>query len=425
MKRLGVITLAFALGWLAAMLTAGTPYAGDIKRVVGPGTLVQLQTPWGMRTAFAPFWESWQLVDAIFFDRDRIDHGKMIQGAIDGMLATLDDKYTFYQEPDKAAQTTDDMAGKTGGIGIFLRFTDGRAYVWKLIPDGPASKSGILQNDEILQVDDQLVATLIADKSVDDAATALSARIRGKKGTSITLIVQTSGTPARTVTLQRDDIILPSVEWQCLSGDIAYIHISEFKRNTPDVLAQGMREFSRTPIKAMILDLRRTPGGLLDSAQRVLGYFYDGTALWEERQAGALIELTTTPPDADIPLVTVPLYVLVDERSASASEVVAGALRDRYPGTVLVGTQTFGKGIVQNIYPLSNGGTIRLTMSQWLTPNKLHIHGTGLTPDMTVNDDAAARADAICVADRVPKAGETLCRDPQLTTVLGLISALR
>jgi carboxyl-terminal processing protease len=119
------------------------------------------------------------------------------------------------------------------------------------------------------------------------------------------------------------------------------------------------------------------------------------------------------------------LYILVDERSASASEVVAGALRDRYPGTLLIGTQTFGKGIVQNIYPLSNGGTIRLTMSQWLTPNKLHIHGTGLTPDITVNDDPAARADAPCVADRMPKAGETLCRDPQLTTVLGLISTLR
>ena len=105
--------------------------------------------------------------------------------------------------------------------------------------------------------------------------------------------------------------------------------------------------------------------------------------------------------------------------------MVAGALRDRYPNTLLIGTQTFGKGIVQNIYPLSNGGTVRLTMSQWLTPNKLRIHGTGLTPDIVVNDDPAARADAPCVADRMPKAGDTLCRDPQLTTVLGLISALR
>jgi carboxyl-terminal processing protease len=425
MKRLGVIALAFVLGWLAAMLTAGTPYAGDIKRVIGPGTLVQLQTPWGMRTAFAPFWESWQLVDAIFFDRDRIDHGKMIQGAIDGMLATLDDKYTFYQEPDKAAQTTDDMAGKTAGIGIFLRFTDGRAYVWKLIPDAPASKSGVRQNDEILQVDDQLVATLIADKSVDEAATALSARIRGKKGTAVTLVVQTNGDTARTLTIMRDDIILPSVEWQRLEGNVAYINITEFKRNTPDVLADGMRAFAETPVTAMILDLRRTPGGLLDSAQRVLGFFYDGTALWEERQAGALIELTTTPPESDFSRVTVPLFILVDERSASASEVVAGALRDRYPNTLLIGTQTFGKGIVQNIYPLSNGGTVRLTMSQWLTPNKLRIHGLGLTPDIVVNDDPAARADAPCVADRMPKAGDTLCRDPQLTTVLGLISALR
>lgn len=421
MKRVTPIVIAFLLGWLTAILVAGTPYAGDIQRAIGPGTVAQLQTPWGMRAAFAPFWESWQLVDAIFFERARIDHTRMIRGAIDGMLATLDDKYTFYQEPEKAAQTTDDMAGKTAGIGIFLRITDGRAYAWKPIPNAPAQKSGILHNDEILRVDGTDVPSLLAGKTVDDAATALGALIRGKKGTSVTLVVQTSQQPARTVTITRDEIIIPSVEWQLLERDIAYIRISEFKGNTPTVLADGMREFSTQPLRAIVLDLRQNPGGLLDSAQGVLGFFYDGTALWEKRQAGAQIELKTTAVESSIPRMTAPLYILVDERSASASEVVAGALRDRYPGTILVGQKTFGKGIVQNIYPLSNGGTIRLTISQWLTPNETLIHGIGIVPDMTVTDDPAAPAESPCVADRRPASGMTLCRDPQLKTVLGMI----
>ena len=421
MKRIIPVVVAFLLGWLVAMLLAGTPYAGDIQRAIGPGTIAQLQTPWGMRAAFAPFWESWQLVDAIFYDRVRIDHSRMIRGAVDGMLATLDDKYTFYQEPDKAAQTTDDMSGRTAGIGIFLRITDGHAYVWKPIPNAPAQQNGILHNDEILAVDEKDVASLIAGKSVDDAATTLGALIRGKKGTIVTLLVQTGQQALRTVVITRDDIILPSVDWQLLDGDIAYIHISEFKRNTPDVLADGMREFRQAPLRGYILDLRQNPGGLLDSAQRVLGFFYDGTALWEQRQAGALIELKTTPMNLDTPLIQAPLYILVDERSASASEVVAGALRDRYPGTILVGQKTFGKGIVQNIYPLSNGGTIRLTISQWLTPNKTLIHGIGLQPDYTVPDDPKAPAESPCVANRQPEKGFVLCRDPQLKTVLGMI----
>jgi carboxyl-terminal processing protease len=113
--------------------------------------------------------------------------------------------------------------------------------------------------------------------------------------------------------------------------------------------------------------------------------------------------------------------VLINENSASASEIVAGALRDRYPDVQVVGTQSFGKGIVQNIYPLSNGGTIRLTISQWLTPNKIAIHGIGLTPDIVVNDDATATVNAPCVVDRKPVGTATQCRDPQLKTAIGLI----
>jgi len=415
------MVVAFVAGWVLAMTLAATPYGGDIAQVVGPGTIAQLQTPWGMRIAFAPFWEAWQVVDAVFYAREKIDHTRMIKGAIDGMLASLGDKYTFYQEPEKAKQTSDDMRGKTVGIGIYLRITDGKAYVWKPITDAPATKAGVQHDDQIIAVDAVQIAPLIAGKSVDDAAVAIAALVRGEAGTSVTLTLQRGNAPTFPITITRAEFVLPSVEWQTLPDNIAYIHISEFKTNTPEILANGMRAFADAKPRGYILDLRHNPGGLLDSAQGVLGLFYDGTALYEQRATGVLKEFHTTAPAAIIPFPTVRLIVLMDGNSASASEIVAGALRDRYPDVQLVGTQSFGKGIVQNIYPLSNGGTIRLTISQWLTPNRIAIHGIGLTPDIVVNDDATATANAPCVADRKPVGTATQCRDPQLKTAIGLI----
>lgn len=412
---------AFVAGWGLAMTLAATPYGGDIAQVVGPGTIAQLQTPWGMRMAFAPFWEAWQVVDAVFYAREKIDHTRMVKGAIEGMLTSLDDKYTFYQEPEKAKQTSDDMRGKTVGIGIYLRITDDNAFVWKPIADAPAAKAGVRQDDQIIAVDAVQIATLIAGKNVDEAAVAIATLIRGNVGTPVTLTLQRGNAPPFALTVTRAEFVLPSVEWQLLDDNIAYIHISEFKSNTPEILVNGMREFAPMNPRGYILDLRNNRGGLLDSAQGVLGLFYDGTALYEQRATGVLKEFFTTAPSTLLPLPTARLVVLINENSASASEIVTGALRDRYPDVQIVGTQSFGKGIVQNIYPLSNGGTIRLTISQWLTPNRSAIHGVGLTPDIVVNDDATATANAPCVVDRKPDGAASQCRDPQLKTAIGLI----
>lgn len=189
--------------------------------------------------AFAPFWEAWQVVDAVFYAREKIDHTRMIKGAIEGMLATLGDKYTFYQEPEKAKQTSDDMQGKTVGIGIYLRITDGKAYVWKPIAEAPAIKAGVQHDDQIIAVDTVQIAPLIAGKSVDEAAVAIAALVRGKAGTQVTLILQRGTAPAFPITITRTEFVLPSVEWQTLDGNIAYIHISEFKSNTPKFWRKG------------------------------------------------------------------------------------------------------------------------------------------------------------------------------------------
>ena len=184
MQWLRYIAVFFA-GWLCAMLLAATPYAGDIARVIGPGAIAQLQTPWGLRVAFAPFWETWQLVDSSYYDRYQIDHSRMIKGAIDGMLATLDDKYTFYQEPEVAAQTRDNMRGVTAGIGIYLRIIDGKVFVWRPIAEAPAVKAGIQQDDQILAIDDEQVDDIIRDLDDSDAVQAIATRIRGDVGTQV------------------------------------------------------------------------------------------------------------------------------------------------------------------------------------------------------------------------------------------------
>lgn len=408
----------FFLGWLTAMLLAATPYAGDISRVVGPGIVAQLQTPWGLRVAFAPFWEAWHLVDTTFYNRDQIDHGRMIKGALDGMLATLDDRYTFYQEPEVAAQTFDDMRGVTAGIGIYLRISDGRVLVWRPIAGAPAANAGIQQNDQIIAIDGESVASITYGLNDSEIIQAVAKRIRGAVGTTVELRLQRDGEDAFDVVLTRAEITLPSVEWSVIDSDVGYIRISEFKGNSPDILAEGMRELGAQPLRGYVIDLRSNPGGLLDSAQRVLGYFYEGTALWEVRSAGPRKELLTIAPAGEWNRPTQPIIVLINGDSASASEVVAGALHDKYPDTRLLGVQSFGKGIVQNIFPLSNGGTARLTVSQWLTPNFSAIHKRGLTPDIIVEDAQDAPADAPCVANRRPESGQTLCRDAQLSRAL-------
>jgi carboxyl-terminal processing protease len=413
------IVVAFLAGWLSAMVLAGTPYAGDVARVIGPGSLVQLQTPWGLRVAFAPFWETWQLVDAVFFERDRIDHPRMIQGAINGMLATLDDRYTFYQEPEKAKQTSENMQGTMAGIGAYLRREEQRVVIWKLIADAPAEQAGLRAGDEFIRIDGVRVADIVAEVAADEVIARVASLLRGDVGTTVAVEVRRTDGSLLTVQLTRAEIILPSVEWQILPDMVGYITISDFKANTPDVLQQGMQEMKAAGVRGYILDLRGNPGGLLDSARRVLGLFYAGTALWEQKATGAVRELSALPP-ADYTFPTAPVVVLMDENSASASEVVAGALRDRVPGTQIIGVQSFGKGIVQNIYPLSNGGTTRLTVAQWLTPERTAIHGVGLTPDVIVANGDDTPADAPCVRQNQPDPAQTTCRDAPLMRALAM-----
>lgn len=413
----GALLIAgFAAGWFSAVATGGRlPVAGDIAAYVAPEIGGAQFTPAQLRSQFSVFWQVWNLVEDEFYHSDPLDQQRMIRGAIKGMLDSLGDQYTVYQEPDLAAQTQDHMQGKLGGIGSYLRITDGKAYIYKPIKGAPAMAVGLQQDDEIVSVDGTPIEPLIAGVEMNEAAVKVSARLRGPAGTQVKLEIRRA--PSQQlfeVTITRADIVIPSVDSQMLDDGLAYIRISEFKATTTNEFDTAMRDLLPKQPRGLVLDLRNNPGGFLQNAQDVLGRFYDGVALYEDKNDGQLIELRTVDGAKDTRAYDLPVAVLVNGGSASASEIVAGALRDQRPNTVLLGEKTFGKGSVQNIHTLSDGSNARITFAHWLTPDKSEIHHVGIMPKFFVPYNEETTNTVACVADRQPPAGQTSCADSQL-----------
>jgi carboxyl-terminal processing protease len=420
-----LLIVGFLLGRFSTMIPLGSvPFDGDIAAYLGPGLGANQATPQQLRSQFAVFWEVWNLVDGEFYHHDQLDRQRMIRGAIKGMLDSLGDQYTVYQEPDLAAQTQDHMQGKLGGIGTYLRIADGKAYIYKPIKNSPAVQAGLLQDDEIVSVDGTAIEPLIAGLDVNEAAVKVAARLRGEAGTPVKLEIRRGSSPALfALTITRADIVVPSVDSQMLDDRLAYIRISEFKANTTDEFDAAMRELLPKQPRGIVLDLRNNPGGFLQNAQDVLGRFYDGVALYEDKNDGTLVELKTNGGAPDTRDLKTPLVVLVNGGSASASEIVAGALRDERPNTVLLGEKTFGKGSVQNIHQLSDGGSARVTFAHWLTPHKDEIHKVGIMPRYLVPYGEESADTVPCVADRQPPAGQATCADSQLAWAIRLLAA--
>ena len=413
----------FLAGWFSAIILGGRiPYDGDIAALFGPGRTANQGTPAELRTQFNVFWETWNLVEGEFYHRAPLDRTKMIQGAIRGMLDSLGDRYTVYQEPDLAAQTQDHMQGKLGGIGTYLRISDGKAFLYKPFVNAPAALAGLKQDDEIVSVDGTAIEPLIAGLDVNQSAVKVTALLRGDAGTTVKLGMRRGQGAVFDVTLTRADIVVPSVDSQMLPQNIAFIHISEFKTTTTAEFDAALRDLLPKQPRGIILDLRNNPGGFLQNAQDVLGRFYDGVALYEDKNGQDLLELRTNGGGRDTRAFDIPLVVLVNTGSASASEIVAGALRDRRPNTFLLGETTFGKGSVQNIHTLSDGGNARITIAHWITPNKNEIHGIGITPQYLVPYSETPADAAPCVSERKPAEGASTCADSQLASAITLLT---
>lgn len=348
-------------------------------------------TPVDEAAAFQPFWDAYRAVSDRYAGGD-VDRKTIIEGAIKGMIGALGDPYSMYMTSEEFKQSLRDISGEFEGIGATIGVvdaagntaacdklgTDCRLAVVKPLPGSPAEKSGLQAGDVITKID----GTSLDGLTVDEAR----GKIRGPKDTAVVMTIERGGAAPRDIEIIRAVIITPEVTTETLAdGAVGYIRLSGFSDHSAEALDAATAEAIAGGRKKLILDLRGNPGGFVTAAREVASQFLaGGTIFWQEDAGGNLVETVANPGGAATDP-GIQLIVLVDGGSASASEIVAGALQDRGRAK-LVGTQTFGKGTVQQWTQLeSDSGGFRLTIAKWLTPDKTWIHGKGLTPDVVVD----------------------------------------
>lgn len=431
------ISHAFLVGLFVALFVALFSFLGGwtASRAIGNASLDTFATtvmtnrpgedttPEELRDQFLIFWDVWRLVDEEFYHKEPLDQQKMVYGAIKGLLASLEDDYTSFQEPEQAEKTRESMQGRFEGIGVYMRVEEGQIIVDRPIKGSPAMKAGLLADDVILTVDGIAVASFIEGLSDAEAMDEAAARIRGPKGSTVHLtILRPSDGTTFEADIVRDEVPLISVNAEMLPDNVAYIQLTEFKASTTQELDEALRELLPQDPDSLVLDLRNNPGGFLTTAQEVLGRFYEGVALYEEDSQGDLIELRTMKAPSDVRSFDIPMIVLVNSNSASASEIVAGALGERRPNTTLLGETSFGKGSVQNVHKLRDGSSARITIAHWLTPDQHEIHKIGITPDFVVPTSNDPQYNVPCIAEQQPPEGSETCSDAQLSWSLRLLT---
>ncbi|MDF2556502.1 MAG: Carboxyl-terminal protease [Bacillales bacterium] len=303
-----------------------------------------------------------------------VDTEKLVNGAIKGMVDSLGDKFSEYMSVDDAKQLNEMIAGSFEGIGAEISSHDGKIIIVTPIKGSPAEKSGLKRDDEIVSVDGQS----LAGKSSTDAVKL----IRGKKGTTVVLEILSPGeNKPRKVSIVRGTIPIHSVKSHMEKDNIGYIEISSFSGNTADEFKEHLEDLEKQGMKGLILDLRGNPGGLMDVSHKVADYFVPAgkIIMLEEKKGEDKLPFLASKNDGK--KVTVPVVVMIDGGSASASEIVAAALKESANATI-VGSKSYGKGTIQRPADMPDGSNLKLTIGKWLTPNGNWIHEKGITPDI-------------------------------------------
>ncbi|MBI4039986.1 S41 family peptidase [Candidatus Daviesbacteria bacterium] len=389
-----ITVLVFVLGWQLGHYD----YNLQLKNYRPTFNVTNQVVPQNVPIDFKLFWQTWDLVFREYVDKKALDPQKMFYGAIQGMVAAAGDPYTVFLPPDSQKSTKEQLNGSFDGVGIQLGYNkDKRLVVIAPLQGTPADKAGIKAGDIIVKIDSKDTTAI----SLPDAVNA----IRGPRGSSIALEIYRDGeTKTRTITIQRDTIIVKSVELQTKTTPggkkVGLIKLSQFGERTDNEWNQAVVDALASGSQAIILDVRNNPGGLLDGAVYIGSEFIkSGNVVQQEDSRG---NRQGYPVNRQGKLLNLPMVVLINKGSASASEIVAGAIQDNKRGT-LVGEQSFGKGTIQSAEDLPNGTGIHITTAKWLTPNGRWIHQVGLTPDVKVD------------------AGDDQSKDPQLLRALELL----
>lgn len=324
---------------------------------------------------FSLFWKVWDLVKEKHVERNNLDAQKMVYGAINGMLSATGDPYSSFFNPEESKMFSQDIAGSFDGIGAELGIKDQVLTVIAPLDGSPAQKAGIRSGDKILKIDDKSSLELTIDQAVD--------LIRGKKGTQVKLTVLHDGDQETIeITVVRETIKLDSAKVEFKEDGIAYLKIIKFSDDVDVQFDSAMNKIIAQKSKGIVLDLRDNPGGLLDKSIKVASRMIakSNVVVLEENNAGKKDSLYTIGGDK---LSSILMVVLINEGSASASEILAGALKDDR-GITLIGEKTFGKGSVQQLMDLPGGSSVKITVAKWLTPKGDYIMEKGIAPDVEV-----------------------------------------
>lgn len=353
--KITVITL-LAMAVIALSFGAGYTLAGRSRPASGEGLDLVV--------------EAWNIIFDNYVEPDKLDASMLSRAAIEGVTKALDDPYTYYLSPDVSKLGLSNLEGKFGGIGAMVTVKDEQITIIAPVPGSPAAEAGIKAGDVILEID----GTSASGMNLAEAVLS----IRGPKGTSVTLLIEHQGEPEpEEIKIIRAEIKLPSVHFE-MKGDIAYINITYFSGRTDEELSQAIQSIEEQGATGIILDLRSNPGGLLEAVVDVASHFLREGVVVKVRDSQG--EITVRNVRSGKVVTDLPMVVLVDNYSASGSEVLAGALRDRSRAAI-AGSKTYGKGSVNLVRPLEDGSSLSITTARWLTPNGLLIEGEGLLPD--------------------------------------------
>jgi carboxyl-terminal processing protease len=360
----------------------GLGYVAGTLHTVSLAQSEQTVTP-EVQEAFAPLWEIYNLIQNDYIDD--VDVPTLVDGALHGIVDSLGDQFSGYMNPEEYNLMNADLSGEIQGIGVVIRTDEetGETEVVGVLEGTPAETAGILPGDIFAAVDGVSVTEF--------DQLELATHVRGPEGTDV-LITMRRGDELIDFTLTRARITIPNVTHEVLEGDIGYIQLNQFTPTARQDLDTALETLDVNSLNGLIFDLRNNPGGLLTSAIDIASAFIpDGVIVTEAFSDDNQTVFSATGSFANI---EVPIVVLINEGSASASELVSGAMQDRGVATI-IGTTSFGKGTVQTWHNLTNGGGLRITIARWLTPDGNWIHEAGITPDIEVEWEASADENAL------------------------------
>lgn len=344
---------------------------------------------------FPTFWEAWDVLHNDFINKDKIEDKSLFYGAVSGLVNAAGDPYTVFSDPQTTKQFEENIEGSFSGIGIEIGMREGSITVIAPLEGSPAETAGVRSGDTVLAIDDKPIDS---EETLDDVVN----RIRGPKGSAVKLTVlhKDENAPAE-VSIIRDTIHIESVKVETKDG-VAHLRISSFNGDTAAQVKQAMSEAARAQIKGVIIDVRNNPGGFLESAVEIASVFLDPNTIVVSERGDQNKEYRSKGQPI---LKNVPVVALMNGGSASASEILAGALRDQRHA-LLIGEKSYGKGSVQEFKKLDDGSSLRVTVAKWFTPAGHSIDEAGLEPDVAVEDNRDTLGDE--QLDRAAKELQTL-----------------